>query len=218
MDQKNLIRHPDGAGEHRGYSEVGRENANALGDVREAFGSGTNGEDPRGWKNYWLPASMVPGFKDAMLRLYDECAQTSQPIVRVLAFGKGLKDPEELADMFKPNTNHLRLLHDPAHPDSVFERGEKERLGSHQDFSAVTLLFQDDVGGLKVMNPYRKDGSFVNVPPIDGSIVVSIGVSWQRWSNGQSVTDFCSLAQNILTTLSRSSQSSSPSCRIAAIS
>lgn len=95
----------------------------------------------------------------------------------------GLQDTEVLVRMSQGDTNHLRLLHYPAHPASVFEKGEKERLGVHRDFSALTLLFQDDVGGLQVANPHKDDGSFVDVPRGDGAVVVSIGIQWQRWSN-----------------------------------
>lgn len=48
LEEKNAVRHPDGAGEHRGFSEVGRENASMVGDVREVYDSGTEGAGSEG--------------------------------------------------------------------------------------------------------------------------------------------------------------------------
>ncbi len=45
----------------------------------------------------------------------------------------------------------------------------------------VTLLLQDDVGGLQIMS---RDNSFIDVPPIDGAILVNTGNVLQNRSNG----------------------------------
>lgn len=45
----------------------------------------------------------------------------------------------------------------------------------HQDTNCFTFLLQDDVGGLE----YEKDGSWIPVPPVDGSLVVNIGSTIQ---------------------------------------
>lgn len=50
----------------------------------------------------------------------------------------------------------------------------------HTDFGTITLLSQDDVGGLRVQ---RIDGTWVNVPPHPGGIVVNVGDMLQRWTN-----------------------------------
>jgi isopenicillin N synthase-like dioxygenase len=41
----------------------------------------------------------------------------------------------------------------------------------HEDASCITLILQDDVGGLEVL----KDGHWVPAEPLDGSIIVNIG-------------------------------------------
>lgn len=46
----------------------------------------------------------------------------------------------------------------------------------------MTLLFQDDIGGLEVQDPVDRN-AFRPVPSIPGSVVLNIGDLLQRWSN-----------------------------------
>ena len=64
------------------------------------------------------------------------------------------------------------------------ESGQKERLGTHSDFGTVTLLFQDDCGGLEVEAP-REPGKFISATPIENALVMNVGDLLQRWSNGK---------------------------------
>lgn len=52
--------------------------------------------------------------------------------------------------------------------------GDEERmgLGAHKDFSWVTLVLQDEVGGLEVLN---SEGKWIDVPPREGTLVVNVG-------------------------------------------
>jgi len=64
---------------------------------------------------------------------------------------------------------------------SSLEYQEKADLGIHHhtDAGALTVLLQDDVGGLQVY----KDGYWHNIPPVPGAIVVNTGDMMQVWSN-----------------------------------
>ncbi|GAB2277101.1 hypothetical protein Dimus_011809 [Dionaea muscipula] len=56
-------------------------------------------------------------------------------------------------------------------------------VGRHSDASALTVLLQDDVGGLYVRAP---DGeSWIHVPPMRGALVINIGDVLQLLSNGR---------------------------------
>jgi hypothetical protein len=48
------------------------------------------------------------------------------------------------------------------------------------DYGTITLLFQDDRGGLEVLSP---KGTFVPATPIPDTVVVNAGDLLQRWSN-----------------------------------
>lgn len=57
---------------------------------------------------------------------------------------------------------------------------EVEGFGTHTDISCVTILFQDDVGGLQIRS---KRGEWMDVRPIEDALVVNIGDFMQAWSN-----------------------------------
>ena len=58
-------------------------------------------------------------------------------------------------------------------------------MGTHTDFSTLAFIFQDDCGGLQVANPYKNDGVFTDVTPIEDACVLTIGQPVERWANGK---------------------------------
>lgn len=64
------------------------------------------------------------------------------------------------------------------------KEGRKERLGSHKDISSLTLLFQDDCGGLEVEMP-GENGRFVAATLVEGALLMNIGDVSMRLSNGK---------------------------------
>ncbi len=87
--------------------------------------------------------------------------------------------PGELSTHFRPPTTWLRLLHYPVRPADAAD----DLYGSapHSDFGFLTLLAQDNVGGLQVMSP---DGEWLDVPPMPGAFVMNVGDMLHQWSNG----------------------------------
>ena len=53
-------------------------------------------------------------------------------------------------------------------------------VGPHTDFGCLTVLSQDDVGGLQVLDA---GGDWVTAHPIRGTLVVNVGDLLARWSN-----------------------------------
>jgi isopenicillin N synthase-like dioxygenase len=72
----------------------------------------------------------------------------------------------------------VRLLHYPA----ISRTGNRGRIHAHSDFCTLTLLFQDNVGGLEIQDP-QHPGTFRAAEPIDGTVLVNIGDLLARWSN-----------------------------------
>ncbi|CAG2238910.1 unnamed protein product [Mytilus edulis] len=60
------------------------------------------------------------------------------------------------------------------------------RCGEHSDYGTLTLLFQDNIGGLEVKS---RDGEYIQAPPIPGTIVVNIGDLMQRWTSDKLIAN-----------------------------
>ncbi len=116
-----------------------------------------------------------------MNRFYSTLYNTSLPILEALGLGLGLADPRYLIQFHSGKNNQLRLLHYPPIPARELEEGTSARMEPHSDWGSITLLFQDECGGLEVQ---RKDGKFVSVAPLEGALVMNVGDLLMRWSNG----------------------------------
>ena len=74
----------------------------------------------------------------------------------------------------------LAMFHYPPHPASK-DGHEIWGVGRHTDYGTLTILLQDDVGGLQVET---KDGVWIEVPPVPGSFVVNLGDMMEIWTSG----------------------------------
>ncbi|KAK3997363.1 hypothetical protein QBC44DRAFT_315865 [Cladorrhinum sp. PSN332] len=177
---------------NRGYSAPGREKVtqltdlsaveslrSALPDIKESFEIGR--DDEPGHPNQWPAESgEIVGFKSTMQTFFAECKALHEQVMRAIAVGMGLE--ETFFDKFVDvGDNTLRLLHYPAVNKSVFKINPGQvRAGEHTDYGSITLLFQDQRGGLQVRSP---SGEFVDATPIENTIVVNAGDLLARWSN-----------------------------------
>ncbi|KAG0651919.1 2-oxoglutarate-dependent dioxygenase htyE, partial [Hyphodiscus hymeniophilus] len=193
-EEKMLAPHPDGPTVHRGYSYPGLEKVSQVistdlevgeklrevKDCKESYeiGSEDNDEQP----NVWLPEEVLPGYRKFMTDFYWECAKTSRDILQALGTGLGLNDPEWLLKFHSGHNNQLRLLHYPPIPAKELENQTSARMPAHSDWGSITMLFQDDCGGLEVENKY-KPGEFIKALPIKNAIIMNIGDLLMRWSN-----------------------------------
>lgn len=75
---------------------------------------------------------------------------------------------EYFSSKFQDHTSFLRLNHYPPCPEPELALG----VGRHKDAGALTVLVQDEVGGLQVR---RKDGEWIGVKPIPDSFVINVG-------------------------------------------
>lgn len=98
-----------------------------------------------------------------------------------------LKDPEFMLKFHTGHNNQLRLLHYPPIPAAQLESESSARMPPHSDWGSITMLFQDDCGGLEVENQHVP-GEFIKVTPLKNAIVMNIGDLLMRWSNGKSTS------------------------------
>ncbi|KAM3079194.1 hypothetical protein ACMFMF_004120 [Clarireedia jacksonii] len=193
-EEKALAPHPPGPTVHRGYSHPGLEKIHQgfgadkemvdklreVVDWKESYeiGSPHNPDQP----NIWLPSSLLPDFQPFMLALYDRLFLTAREILLAIGTGLELKDPAFLRDFHSGVNNQLRLLHYPPVLAREIEDGEKVRLPAHTDWGSITMVWQDECGGLEVERPDR-EGEFVSVEPKEGAVLVNVGDLLMRWTN-----------------------------------
>lgn len=138
--------------------------------------------------------SDLPGWRNVVRDYYFGMERTSDALIRAIARGLGIPE-ESFATWFAGGMSTLRLLRYPVRPHSskpdlpeeqlyVEHDGMKrEIIGEpHVDFGFMTLLAQDEVGGLQARMP---DGAWIDVPPAEGHIVVNFGKLLERWTSGR---------------------------------
>jgi isopenicillin N synthase-like dioxygenase len=124
----------------------------------------------------------LDGFRPVLERYHEAMCELGQRLVRLFAAGLG-DDGGVLTASFRPPTTWLRLLHsppvDPQAPDDLYGSAP------HNDFGFITILAQDEVGGLQVRDAA---GQWIDVPPRPGAFVMNVGDMLHRWSNGRLIS------------------------------
>jgi isopenicillin N synthase-like dioxygenase len=170
---------------NRGYVPFAGERLDPSrpGDAKEAFNIGRDlapddpdvvAGTPFHGVNQWPD---VPGFRDALLAYFAAMQDLCGRLHRAFAIDLGL-EPDFFADRIDRPLATLRLLHYPPHP-GAFDGG-LYGAAPHTDYGNVTVLAQDDAGGLQVK---RRDGGWIDAPPLPGTFVCNIGDCLMRWSN-----------------------------------
>ncbi|XP_047087742.1 jasmonate-induced oxygenase 2-like [Lolium rigidum] len=121
----------------------------------------------------------LPGFREALEEYAKAMEELALKLLELISQSLGLK-PDRLHGFFKGDqtqTTFVRLNHYPPCPSPDLALG----VTRHKDAGALTVLHQDDVGGLDVRR--RSDGEWVRVSPVPGSLVVNVGDIVQVWSN-----------------------------------
>ena len=118
-----------------------------------------------------------PAFETALTAYFAAIAACGQRFLRAVALSLGA-DPEFFSDKYDKPLQRTQCVYYPPHPATA--EGDLFGVAPHTDYGCVTLLWQDDVGGLEVMDP---SGAWVAAPPIPGTLVVNIGDLLARWSN-----------------------------------
>lgn len=102
--------------------------------------------------NVWLPEPILPGFREFMTAFYWKSWENAKMILQAMAIGIGLDDENYLLRYHSGHENQLRLLHYPSVPTAEVENQSMTRMDAHSDWGSITMLFQDDCGGLQVGN------------------------------------------------------------------
>jgi len=144
---------------------------------------------PTGHLNRW-PAGHDE-FQTTLTEFYDTFSQLATDTLGVIRDALGLGDEhsaEELGFLNERTSSAVRLNHypvgDPVPADQregLAELGPTA-LGYHTDPGVLTLLLQDDTGGLQAESTTH---GWIDVPPLTDAIVVNLGDTMQVWTNDQ---------------------------------
>ncbi|RWQ46176.1 2-oxoglutarate and iron-dependent oxygenase domain-containing protein [Mesorhizobium sp.] len=164
----------------RGYIEPFGENTDPgiTRDLKECFDFGPERsalEGPFFGPNQW--PSSLPEFRELTYGYHQKMVDLAKKLLQGIALSLELSESYFETLMRNP-ISIQRLLHYP--PQSGHIREEIIGIGAHTDYGNLTILAQDNVGGLQVMN---RDGDWVEGIPIPGTFVINIGDLIQRLTN-----------------------------------
>ncbi|MDF3289092.1 isopenicillin N synthase family dioxygenase [Streptomyces silvisoli] len=170
----------------RGYTRIGDERTGGSPDWRDQLDIGAERAarvpGPREPAYWWLegpnqwPAAL-PELRDTALAWIDRLSAVAGRLLRELLAAIGAP-ADFYDDAFADHPHlHLKIVRYPGRaPD-----GADQGVGAHKDYGFLTLLLQDDIGGLQVE---REDGVFHDVPPLPGAFVVNLGELLEVATNG----------------------------------
>jgi isopenicillin N synthase-like dioxygenase len=169
----------------RGYFPVGGELTSGRPDLKEGvyFGEELNEDDPRVRAGLPLHGRNllpdVPGFRDALLRYMSALTDLSQHLMSLIARGLGVGDSYFIDRYTRRPTILFRIFNYPAAPANP--EPDLRGVGEHTDYGLLTLLYQDDVGGLQV----KHGAAWLDVPTVPNSFVVNVGDMLERLTAGR---------------------------------
>ena len=134
------------------------------------------------------PDENVTNFKANSLKLFDRCVDLAHRVLISMAIGLQLEDPFYFSSKHHiielETTSSMRVQYYPSF-ENICLKPNQVRCGEHTDYGSLTLLFQDDVGGLEVLS---RTGEYVQAKPIPGTVLINIADLMQRWSGDRLVS------------------------------
>lgn len=169
----------------RGYFPVGGELTSGKPDLKEGvyFGEELGADDARvaaNWPMHGanLSSAHAPALLPAARAYMAACAHAAHALMEGIALSLGL-DARYFADAYTARPTMLfRIFRYP--PDKLEGDDSQWGVGEHTDYGLLTLLAQDDIGGLQVKT---RDG-WIEAPPIAGTLVCNLGDMLDRLTGG----------------------------------
>lgn len=103
----------------------------------------------------------------------------SNKIIEMLLMCLGEDFGKKFEPEFSNSEGYLRIIN--YSPPKIIKK-DIEGLGMHTDMSCITIVYQDESGGLQVRS---KEGKWMDIDPCEETLVVNIGDLMQAWSNGK---------------------------------
>jgi isopenicillin N synthase-like dioxygenase len=126
--------------------------------------------------NQWPPD---PWFRDVVTRYGAAVRELASRLLAPFSVAVG-EQPDFFARFFASPSTALKLIHYPPTPEARPE--DLFGIPPHTDYGFLTILAQDNVGGLQLQ---RVDGTWIPAPCVPGSFILNIGDILARWTNDE---------------------------------
>lgn len=172
----------------RGWFPVGGELTSGEADAKEGiyFGADHSPDDPRVRARVPMHGQnlypSLPGFETAVKSHLSEFTALGHRLMALVALGLGENERRVRENLTADPTILFRIFHYPAL--ETVGGGARWSVGAHTDYGLLTILAQDDVGGLQV--EYR--GQWIDVPHVPGTFVCNAGDMLESLSGGRYVS------------------------------
>ncbi|NRD71931.1 isopenicillin N synthase family oxygenase [Shewanella sp. VB17] len=172
----------DNSRHFRGYSHIGSEVTDKQVDVREQFDVGSEDiavtvNEATQWQgligpNQW--PKTLPDMQPVLTEFAHKAQSIALEVIKGLAKALSISEQGMLHIYGDKPHQHMKLIR---YPDGAQQQG----VGAHKDEGLLTLLLQDNVGGLQV----KMDNQWQDVPTIPGTIVVNVGELLEMFTAGE---------------------------------
>ena len=172
----------------RGYFPVGGELTSGRPDLKEGLYLGTElppdhprvrAGMPMHGANLW-PAEL-PGLKVAVAAYMDAATRAAAALMEGVSLSLGLEADYFARTYTGEPTVLFRIFHYPATGPQYVDWSHSWGVGEHTDYGLLTMLAQDEFGGLQVKTP----AGWIEAPPIEGALVCNIGDMLERLTGGR---------------------------------
>nr|AFK37640.1 unknown [Lotus japonicus] len=157
-------------------------------DVRYGSSFSPEAEKALEWKDYLslffvseaeAVATWPPACRDEALEYMKRSETVIKQLLTVLMKGLNVEEIDETNESLLMGSKRINLNYYPVCPSHDLTVA----IGRHSDVSTLTILLQDQTGGLYVRAVDSQ--GWIHVPPISGALVINIGDALQIMSNGR---------------------------------
>ncbi len=168
----------------RGWFPVGGELTSGVPDLKEGlyFGAELGPDHPRRRAGTPLHGANLfprrpPELREAVLATMAQMTRLGQAVLGGIAVGLGLDRSWFARQLTADPVTLFRIFH---YPPAGAGASERWGVAEHTDYGLLTILEQDDTGGLQVRTP----AGWVDVEPIPGGFVCNLGDMLERLTGG----------------------------------
>ena len=198
---KNKINMSKGGGvAWRGFFALGDEVTGNVADGKEGLYLGAELpadhpavrlKIPLHGQNQFPQEEEIPNFKNSVIKHMSGCQRISHVLIGLISLSLGLPSNYFFYNFTHQPLELFRIFHYPNIVTGAQDDADRALLnrrrrstspnnkesplgvGKHTDYGLLTLLKQDDVGGLQVQS--QEGNVFIDVPPVPHTFVVNIG-------------------------------------------